>query len=117
VLFRSPEHRLALNKLICGLDFAVPIGRDVRLEDHERALVESLLRMMIERWAILGRTSAAGLRETFLMRRGALGPHQEEAWRLTVEPAPFDMLIDRIPWGYGLLKLPWMAQVLHVDWR
>ena len=50
------------------------------------------------------------------MRRGALRPH-EEAWRLTVEPGPFDMLLDRIPWGYGLLKLPWMAQVLHVDWR
>ena len=41
----------------------------------------------------------------------------DEAWRLVVEPRPFDMLLDRIPWGYGTLKLPWMAQVLHVDWR
>jgi len=71
---------------------------------------------MIQRWTILGRTSISGLRDTFLMRRGAL-VQEPEAWRLTVEPGPFDMLLDQVPWGYGTLKLPWMPQVLHVDWR
>ena len=112
----AAEHRLVLNKLVCGLDFPVPVGRDFQVRDPERAMIESLLRTMVARWSALGRTSLAGLRETFLRRQGALA-QDDGAWRLAVEPRAFDMLLDRIPWGYGTLKLPWMAQVLHVDWR
>ena len=90
--------------------------RQFLVREPEQAMIESLLRTMIQRWSALGRTSVAGLRETFLQRQGAL-TQDDEAWRLVVEPRPFDMLLDRIPWGYGTLKLPWMAQVVHVDWR
>jgi hypothetical protein len=112
----APEHELTLNKLVCGLDLWTPLTRDVVVSASERETIESLLRAMIERWSIIGATSVAGLRETFLRRDGALtlGP---EAWRLLVEPRPFDMLLDQIPWGFRTLRLPWMAQVLHVDWR
>ncbi len=112
----AAEARLSLNKLVCGLDFLTPIGRDFQIREPEQAMIESLLRTVIQRWVALGRTSVGGLRETFLQRQGAL-TQEDEAWRLVVEPRAFDMLLDRIPWGYGTLKLPWMAQVLHVDWR
>ena len=112
----APEHRLALNKLLCGLDFRLPLGREFRVADHERETVESLLGAMIERWSIIGRTSVAGLRESFFHRQGALTA-EPEAWRLKVEPRAFDMLIDQIPWGFTVQRMPWMAQVLYVDWR
>ncbi|HEX4182180.1 MAG TPA: contractile injection system tape measure protein [Caulobacteraceae bacterium] len=110
------EHALVLNKLLCGLDIAIPIGRDFVVSQAERETIEGLLRTMIQRWSILGATSIAGLRETFFQREGAL-TLRPEMWRLLVEPRSFDMLLDKVPWGFATLKLPWMAQVLHVDWR
>jgi len=26
-------------------------------------------------------------------------------------------LLDRLPWSFSLIKLPWMGGALHVDWR
>jgi hypothetical protein len=112
----APEHELMLNKLICGTDFAAPISRDFQVTDLERETIEGLLAAMIQRWSIIGATSVAGLRESFLQRQGVLRD-EEDAWRLVVEPRAFDMLLDQIPWGFRTLKLAWMPQVLHVDWR
>jgi hypothetical protein len=58
----------------------------------------------------------AGLRETFLQREGRL-EHGEDRWQLQVKSLTFDVLMDRLPWGYATLKFPWMREVLHVDWR
>ena len=27
-----------------------------------------------------------------------------------------DVLLDTLPWGIGLVLLPWMEQPLHVEW-
>ena len=110
------EPQLVLNKLLCDLDLTTPLSRDFSATEMETALVESLLQAIIASWNVLGSTSIAGLRETFLQREGAL-TWDGQAWRLKVAPGPFDMLIDRLPWGFRMLKLPWMTQVIHVDWR
>lgn len=110
------EHQLVLNKILCGFDLGEPVARDVSPTREEMETVEGMLATIIQRWSILGGTSIRGLRETFLRRDGALD-REEEAWRLRVDPRPFDMLIDQIPWGFRTLKLPWMKGVLHVDWR
>ncbi|HEY0437171.1 MAG TPA: contractile injection system tape measure protein, partial [Phenylobacterium sp.] len=110
------EHEMVLNKLLCGLPLETPLDRAFQATERERETIEGLLTSLIGQWSILGRTSVAGLRESFLQRQGAL-TDADEAWRLLVEPRAFDMLIDRIPWGFSTLKLPWMAKVLHVDWR
>jgi hypothetical protein len=112
----APEHELMLNKLVCGMNLAAPIGRDFEVTSLERETVEGLLTSVIQRWSIIGATSVAGLRESFLQRQGALR-EEDEGWRLVVEPRAFDMLIDQIPWGFRTLKLAWMPQVLHVEWR
>ena len=65
---------------------------------------------------MLGNTTIQGLRETFLMREGLL-KKQENSYELHVEEKTFDMLIDKIPWSYGLAKLPWMETPIHVTWR
>jgi hypothetical protein len=112
----APEHELVFNKLLCGIELTAPLERYGEISAAERELVDGLLEVMIQRWSILGSTSSAGLRQTFLQRAGVLRD-EIEAWSLVVEPGPFDMLLDEIPWGFRTLKLPWMPQVLHVDWR
>ncbi len=113
----APESRLMLNKLLCGIEPETPIGRRFSATPEECTLIESLLGAVIAHWRVLGQTSIAGLRETFLQRPGQLSQRADGAWSLAVQPAAFDMLIDRLPWGYAMQKHPWMSEVLHVDWR
>jgi hypothetical protein len=34
-----------------------------------------------------------------------------------VAPGPFDMLMDRLPWSFSLIRYPWMEEPLHVTWQ
>ncbi|MCE4554331.1 contractile injection system tape measure protein [Roseateles cellulosilyticus] len=112
----APEPTLLLNKLLCGLPLDTPLPRAIELTAAEAAAVDGLLGAVIQHWRILGQTSVAGLRQTFLQRSATLTLH-DDAWRLAVEHGPFDMLIDQLPWGYSTLRHPWMERVIHVDWR
>ncbi len=82
---------------------------------HEREEADALLRAVLGHWRALKGTSVAGLRESFLQRRGWLEP-RGGASLLRVEPAPYDVLLGSLPWGMSLVRLPWMAQPLHVEW-
>lgn len=112
----AAEPELALNKLLCGLPLATPVPPSVDLTDQERDAAAGLLQAVIAHWSALGRTSVEGLRQTFLQREGRLD-HANEAWQLQVAPQAFDMLLDRLPWGYSTVKFPWMQELIHVQWR
>ena len=75
-----------------------------------------LLSAIIQQWGALGSTTVPGLQESFFQREGVL-QRREESWRLQVEARAFDILIDRIPWNFSIIRFPWMDGPLHVDWR
>ncbi|MCH7736951.1 MAG: hypothetical protein IH872_06055 [Chloroflexi bacterium] len=112
----SPEHLLVLNKIMCGVRTGIPIVREIDITDREKEAVEGLIQGMIQNWTALGNTSVAGFRESFLQREGRLRL-DNNAWHLLVEPRAYDMLLDRIPWGFSTIRLPWMERVIYVDWR
>lgn len=115
----SEEHEWVLNKMLCGLPIDEPVPPVMAIDDMRPAL-DSLLVAIIGHWGALGGTSPEGLRRTFLQRIGRLVEHETltgEHWRLKVQPGPFDVLLDRLPWSYGIIKLPWMKGAIHVDWR
>jgi len=112
----TPEPMLVLNKILCGLPVAGSVPLEIDLRTQEKAGIEDMLTAIIAHWKAIGRTSIAGLRESFLQREGRL-VFCDDAWRLRVESKCFDMLLDRLPWGYGTVKYPWMKRLLHVDWR
>ncbi len=111
-----PEHVLALNKILCGFTPEEPPPGDIALTDKEKEAVEGLLKAMIAHWTIIGSTSVAGLRESFLQREGRLS-FEKEAWHLLVEPRAFDMLLDRLPWSFKVTRYAWMKVPLYVEWR
>jgi len=116
----ASEPECVLAKLLCGMQLAEPLVGDATLDAPTQQLLDSLLGAVIANWTALGATSPAGLRETFLQREGRLTRERNDAgfhWRLVVKSGPFDMLLDRLPWSISTIKLPWMGEVLHVDWR
>ena len=112
----SPEYELTLNKILCGVRTGVPIERGIDITDREKQTIEGLIQGMIQNWRIIGNTSVAGFRESFLQREGRL-QLKNNAWHLLVAPRAFDMLLDQIPWSFSTVKYPWMERVVHVAWR
>ncbi|MDY0973382.1 contractile injection system tape measure protein [Massilia sp. CFBP9012] len=112
----APEYALPLNKLLCGLPLEAPVPAGISLTTVEQETIEGLLEAMIASWSALGRTSVEGLRQSFLMRDGelALGP---QGWELSVVRGPFDMLMDRLPWSFSIVRFAWMPAPLHVTWN
>lgn len=112
----TAEYALPLNKLLCGLPLEAPVPAGIALTPVERGTIEGLLEAMIASWSALGRTSVEGLRQSFLMRDGelALGP---QGWELSVVRGPFDMLMDRLPWSFSIVRFAWMPAPLHVSWH
>ncbi|WP_028886684.1 contractile injection system tape measure protein [Teredinibacter turnerae] len=105
--------------LICAL-LGLPVREKVSFESlssSEVTMCDELLDAVIQHWSAIGATSIAGLRETFLMRDGALLWREEKGWLLEVEERGVDVLIDRLPWNFNIIKFPFMADAIHVHWR
>ena len=112
----SPAIQLALNRVLCGVPAGVPIIRDIELLASERDGIEGMLAAIINNWAGIGTASVQSLRESFLQRAGRL-QLKGDVWRLTVEPKGIDVLLDRLPWSFSVIKHPWMLRPIHVKWR
>ncbi len=74
-----------------------------------------LLKAAIQHWKALGDVSPDSLREGFLRRSGKLVRYTDQ-WKLIVEQKAIDVLLDSLPWGIGMVKLPWMEEMLSVEW-
>ena len=112
----TPEYEMPLNKIMCGISLTNTMEREIYLTEHEKNTVDGLLSSIIEHWRTLKNTSISGLRETFLQREGRL-QFKEDKWFLQIESNTFDMLLDKLPWGYSVIKYPWMEHAIHVEWR
>ena len=109
------EFNLMLNKIICGIDLEENVITEIVINDQIRVECEVLLNEVITHWSVLRNTSIEGLRETFLQRSGKLSK-VDDGWLLQVEQKSVDVLLNNLPWGIGTVKLPWMSEMLFVEW-
>ncbi|NEQ54070.1 MAG: hypothetical protein F6K11_28720 [Leptolyngbya sp. SIO3F4] len=112
----APEYELVLPKLLCGWPLNEAIDADISLADDALAEGENLLQTVIGYWDALKNTSPDGLREGFLQREGKLTRTGDQSWKLRVEQTAIDVLLTRLPWGVSMVKLPWMDELLTVEW-
>ncbi|MBB1487169.1 contractile injection system tape measure protein [Oceanospirillum sediminis] len=112
----TPEHYLALNKLLTGTVLTDPVPLSVEITEEEQSTMQSLIGAVMQHWTVMKNTSMEGFQQTFLQREGVLS-RQEESWLLEVQPGPYDMLLDQLPWSYSTVMYPWMDMPLHVTWR
>ena len=112
---RAPEPELVLPKLLCGWPLNDPVEPDLELPEAALVEGEHLLQTAIGYWEALKSTSPDGLREGFLQREGKL-TCTDNGWKLQVERQAIDILLSRLPWGVSMVKLPWMEDLLTVEW-
>jgi len=110
-----PEFRLPLAKLLCGRPLESDFLLERPLTPEQLAEADRLLTAVIDGVPVLGELSVPSFRAGFLVRSGALGT-RDGAWLLQVERRPHDAVLDRFPWSWGWIKLPWMPEPLRVEW-
>jgi hypothetical protein len=110
-----PEYVLPLNKLLCGLALTAVFDMNAPLSTAEIEECTDLLQATIAQAPILRQMSAHGFRETFLQREGVLRS-RDGGWLLQVEKETYDVVLERFPWSWEWVKLPWMETALRVEW-
>jgi hypothetical protein len=113
----APEYELTLVKILCNIPLDTPVESDMELTESEIEEAEALLNAVIRHWEALRNTSIDGLRGEFLFRFGKLSMRDDGDWLLQVENKTADILLNQLPWGLSMIKLPWMQQMLWVEWN
>jgi hypothetical protein len=110
------EHELVFNKVLCGLPIETPVPSAIALTEHEIEISNQVMNAVLQNWDKMSNSTVANLQGSFLLRNGLLLEH-EEHWSLRVESAGYDVLLSFLPWTISVIRLPWMAQRVEVDWE
>ncbi|WPU91356.1 contractile injection system tape measure protein [Mucilaginibacter sabulilitoris] len=111
----AAEFDLTLEKILCGFPLEETLPAAIILKKKEKTESKKLLEAVIDHWTPLKNTSIEGLRNSFFERDGKL-TKRENGWLLTIEQKTVDVLLGKLPWGFSTIRLPWMQQILNVDW-
>ena len=123
-----PEQRLVLNKIICDIRLNETLPVAIELSDEEQERSTQLFQVLRERWPKMQNSSDETIRISFLQREGmltAIRPDPQagrtngaepEGWRLRVEQKGIDVLLQFLPWSWGIVRLPWMNQTIYTEW-
>lgn len=110
------EHELVFNKVLCGIPIPDPVPEKMDLTESELSEVNELLKAVLANWTIMSRSSAFALQSTFLQKKGRLSKTGKD-WELLVErDSAVEILIDKLPWGISMTKLPWNEYTIHTQW-
>lgn len=109
------EFELLLPKILCGVPTSFIPGPYKEPDEKMLAEADDMLQSATGHWSVLKDTTAAGLRESFLMRNGRLSLN-DEGWLLVVGQKPYDMLLEQLPWNINIIRLPWMEHLIRTQW-
>ncbi|MCR1024517.1 contractile injection system tape measure protein [Cellulophaga baltica] len=109
------EFDLNIEKLLCGLPLNAPLPQNAHLTADEMREADLLLESIIEHWGVLKNTSINGLRKAFLLRECIITDNNTD-WQINMERKTADVLLDKLPWGFSVIILPWNDYQIYVEW-
>lgn len=110
------EFFFPLMKLLVGLGLSTPLEFEVEISEQEKEEAQKLLEaILLHAQQVLGAISPETFRASFLQRKAALSS-QGNHWHLRVERKGQDALLSKLPWGFQVVKLPWMDAHIVVEW-
>ena len=109
------EEELVLEKVLCALPIDTPIPQKSLLTESDKEEIEVLLQELIKNWPVLKSAGSNWLREVFLQREGKLFINEKRI-KIIVERKAQDILLDKINWNISMFKLPWIKNLIFVEW-
>lgn len=110
------DYQMPLEKVLCDLPLAYPMGSEIEFTDMEKEEGRQVLRSVCQYWKPLNGTSPEGLQRSFLQRHGSIA-YEDNTWIVRVEGQALDILLDDLPWEISLLLLPWREEMIMVEWQ
>lgn len=109
------EPQLPLNKLLTGLEPEAPVSRPEPISGEESEMINALLEAVTGHVPAWKNLSADSFRRAYLQREGALSARDGQ-WLLQVKRETYDILLEKVPWSFQIVRLPWMKHILIVEW-
>ena len=112
----AEEHELLIAKIVCAAREDMVVEKNIDIPSLDLEELDDMIAAAIQQWDKLKSASVAALREGFLQRNGKL-LKRNGCLYLQVEKSAIDILLDYLPWNLSMIKLPWMKEILRVEWR
>jgi len=109
------EWEMTLNKIICGIAHDEVMPDDIVITEKEKEESKNLLQAVANYWDALKGASIEALQNTFLLRDGKI-TWKEDYWLIQVERSGVDILLERLPWSFATVKLPWLNSLIYTEW-
>jgi len=109
------ESNMLFEKILCGVHTSTAIRRNIVLSKEHKDNAEQLLEVVLEHWGVLKNASPDLVRNEFIQRMGIIN-FKEENGKIKVERKVQDILLEKLPWGIGICRLPWLDYLLFTDW-
>lgn len=110
----AQTERKILNCVLCGL-IADENTESTPIEPEKQRITEQWLDTIISQLPAWKKLSRNDTRQLFLQRPGELLTNEQEI-KITIQPQPFDALLNDWPWPLNIAKLPWLDRPLLINW-
>ncbi|MGV3609530.1 MAG: contractile injection system tape measure protein [Fluviicola sp.] len=110
------EFELLFEKFLCGIPAEEPIEQALPLSDEIKEEAGKLLEAVLEYWTALRSDSPELLRNEFLQREAKIIIEEFQSTRLVFERKAQDILLEKLPWNLGIVKIDWLEDLLFVEW-
>jgi hypothetical protein len=111
----APEYDMIFEKFLCNIPMHQPINRHIKLSRKHKTQAKNVIESVQHNWAPMRKSSVALLQNEFFQRPGKLIINDAD-YTLTVERKTQDILLEKLSWGIGLVKLPWQKKFIFVNW-
>ena len=109
------EFEMIFEKYLCGLHPSETLNRAITLTELQKEEVTKVLNAALNYWEVMKNKPIALLQNEFLMRPGKLITEKTNH-RLVIERKTFDLLLDKLPWSYSMIKFSWKKELIFVEW-
>ncbi|ANF52015.1 hypothetical protein A0O34_16505 [Chryseobacterium glaciei] len=111
----APEYDLVFEKFLCNIPMNQTINKHIKLSRKHKTQAKNVIESVQHNWTPMKTSSAALLQNEFFQRSGKLVVTDHD-YTLTVERKAQDILLDKLGWGLGLVKLPWQEKFIFINW-
>ncbi len=120
LLGEQEEHDgyLGVANILVGYELDTVVEQPIKLTDQDVGHLNELLSTVISRWDILKNMPVASFQSLFLKRECSISV-SESGCHISVEKQTLDVLMQKMPWGLGMINLPWLedAFLISVEWQ
>lgn len=111
----APEYNMVFEKFLCNIPINQTVNRHIKLSHKHKTQAKNLIESVQHNWSPMKKSSIELLQNEFFQRAGKLAISNHD-YTLTIERKTQDILLEKLGWGIGLIKLPWQEKFILVNW-